>query len=106
MEKLYQNKEWLYQKYIIEECSMSEIADICNCNFTTIRYWLKKHVIQIRTTKEAQNTKRCKQKKSETMKKKYENDYINPMKDKHHTFESIIRISETMNGKSKSEEHK
>lgn len=39
--KLHQNREWLYQKYIIEELSISRIAKIYKVNNYTIYKWLK-----------------------------------------------------------------
>ena len=49
MEKLYKNKDWLYQKYIAEKLSTHKIAKICRCSKTTIRKWLTKYNIKIRT---------------------------------------------------------
>ncbi len=42
MIKLYQNKEWLYQKYIVEKLNLSEISKLCNKNHVTIWIWMKK----------------------------------------------------------------
>ena len=52
MEKLYKNKEWLEQQYIVEKKSTCEIAEICNCHNTTIGEWLKKFNIVTRTPSE------------------------------------------------------
>jgi len=51
---LYKNKDWLYEQYITLKKSAYEIADICRVNETTIRIWLKKYVIPIRSLSEAQ----------------------------------------------------
>jgi transposase len=44
----YRDKEWLREKYIIQELSMNEIADICDGSRETIRRWLRKHNIEVR----------------------------------------------------------
>ena len=46
--KLYENKNWLQQKYTVEKKSTPEIGKILNCNPGTIRNWLIKLNIQIR----------------------------------------------------------
>lgn len=52
--KLYQNKAWLYQKYIIEKLSCLKIAKICEIkSHVTISVWLKKFDIKTRTVSEA-----------------------------------------------------
>lgn len=58
MEKLYQNKEYLYEQYIILGKSMSEIAKLCNCSVSTIRCWLIKFNIPIRTISESNKGKK------------------------------------------------
>ena len=44
--KLYKNREWLFQKYIVEKLSTPKIADICQCTATTVGTWLKKYNIK------------------------------------------------------------
>jgi len=39
------DKEWLYQKYVIERLSTRKIAKLCNCGQTTIFRYLKKYQI-------------------------------------------------------------
>ena len=51
--KLYENKKWLQQKYTVEKKSTPEIGKILNCDPGTIRNWLKKLNILIRTISEA-----------------------------------------------------
>lgn len=51
--KLYQDREWLYQKYIKEKFNPVEIAKLCKANHKTIRIWLIKYNIQIRSISEA-----------------------------------------------------
>jgi len=51
--KLYKNKNWLYEQYIIKKLSSPKIARICNTGKTTILTWLKKFNIPTRTIKEA-----------------------------------------------------
>ena len=45
----YCNKNWLNQKYWKEKLSLNQIAEICNCNNETIRYWFKKFDILTRS---------------------------------------------------------
>jgi hypothetical protein len=60
---LYQDREWLYQKYVREKLSTVEIArqyrDEVNrwCDPNTISRWLKKHNIPMRTLAEAQQNR-------------------------------------------------
>ena len=51
--KQYEDKDWLYKKYIKEKLSILKIADVCGCCDGTIYYWLKKFNIKTRTYKEA-----------------------------------------------------
>ena len=53
MNKLYENKKWLQQKYIVEKKSTYKIADILNCSHETIWRWLITFNIPIRTISEA-----------------------------------------------------
>lgn len=52
-QNLYKNKKWLEQKYTVEKLSTAEIGKIVRCNSATIRYWLKKRNVKIRTRPEA-----------------------------------------------------
>ncbi len=60
---LYQEKEWLIQKYVKEKLSTVEIAreyrEQCNrwCDPNTISRWLKKHGISMRSLAEAQQNR-------------------------------------------------
>jgi hypothetical protein len=60
---LYQDRDWLYQKYVKEKLSTVEIAreyrDQCNrwCDPNTISRWLKKHDISMRSLAEAQQNR-------------------------------------------------
>lgn len=44
----FNNKEWLYQKYVVEGYSTIDIAEITGVHFATIAKWLKKHEIKLR----------------------------------------------------------
>lgn len=55
--KPFWDKEWLYQKYVIEELSTTEIADISDCTYKNISFWMKKHGIKGRTISEARKVK-------------------------------------------------
>lgn len=48
MQKKYNNKDWLRQKYVSEELTMREIADICDCTNPTIYRKLKQFDIETR----------------------------------------------------------
>lgn len=51
--KLYKNKEWLYQQYIIEKNSCDKIGNLLNCHSHTVWTWLKKHSIKTRDLSES-----------------------------------------------------
>lgn len=57
---LYQDKDWLTQKYVKEKLSTVEIARLYReeenkwCDPNTISRWLKKHKIPVRSLAEAQ----------------------------------------------------
>jgi len=51
--KLYKNKNWLKQKYINEKLTLNNIAKICKVNLITIRYWMIKFNIPIRSKSES-----------------------------------------------------
>ena len=42
----YKDKEWLYQKYHVENRSQKEIGDMCGVSKACIRAWVRKHGIQ------------------------------------------------------------
>jgi hypothetical protein len=60
---LYQDKDWLYQKYVKEKLSTVEIARLYReeenkwCDPNTISRWLKKHNIGMRSLAEAQQNR-------------------------------------------------
>ncbi len=60
---LYQDKDWLYQKYVREKLSTVQIAKCYRdeenkwCDPNTISRWLKKHQIDMRTLAEAQQNR-------------------------------------------------
>jgi len=60
---LYQDKDWLVQKYVKEKMSTVEIARAYReeedkwCDPNTISRWLKKHNIAMRTLAEAQQNR-------------------------------------------------
>ena len=51
--KQYKDKDWLKRQYLDEELSTTQIAQLCNCSDETIRYWLTKHNIPIRSWSKA-----------------------------------------------------
>jgi len=50
--KLYQDREWLYQKYWNEELNQREIGNICGTSKAKIKYWLHKLNVPIRSQSE------------------------------------------------------
>lgn len=44
-QKPYQDREWLYEKYVEEELTGNEIAEIADCSRTTVYDWLDRHDI-------------------------------------------------------------
>ena len=60
---LYQDKDWLVQKYVREKLSTVQIARIYRdeenkwCDPNTISRWLKKHNIPMRSLAEAQQNR-------------------------------------------------
>jgi len=55
--KSYWDRDWLNNEYIIQGKSASQIADEQGCKENNILYFLKKHNIQTRTTKEIRKIK-------------------------------------------------
>lgn len=53
VEKKYKNSRWMYDQYIINESSLSEIATMCDCGVTTIHRWMRIHRIKSRTLSDA-----------------------------------------------------
>lgn len=49
---MYRNKQWLLDKYTIEDLRMQDIANICNTQRQTISNWLKKFNIPCRSHSE------------------------------------------------------
>ncbi|MBI1271577.1 hypothetical protein GC174_14215 [bacterium] len=62
-ETLYQDKEWLTDKYVKQKLSTVEIARLYReeegqwCDPNTISRWLKKHGINMRSLAEAQQNR-------------------------------------------------
>jgi len=52
-EKLHKNRRWLIQQYLIEKRSGNHIAKECRVDPLTIRNWLRKHRISVRSMPEA-----------------------------------------------------
>jgi len=46
--KLYQNKDWLYNRYIIQKKNITEIAKECGVSAMTIQRYIDKFKIKIR----------------------------------------------------------
>jgi transposase len=48
-EPKYRNEEWLREQYQTRSKTTREIAAVCDCSKTTVRKWLYKHDIQVKT---------------------------------------------------------
>lgn len=55
----YKNKKWLKNEYINKKNTMAKIAIICNVCYNTIRYFIKKYNIPIRSNSEAQHLRQA-----------------------------------------------
>jgi hypothetical protein len=55
---LLNNRDWLYDKYIIEKLSARKIASLLGCDDCTVSIWLKKHNIQPRSLSDRQTISR------------------------------------------------
>ena len=53
MNQIYKDKDWLHQKYVVEERPATELAEIAGCHYSTIYYWLRKHSLAVRDQSEA-----------------------------------------------------
>lgn len=106
-EKKYQDREWIYEQYIILKKNTTKIGKEINVTGATIRYWLKRFNIPIRTLNEAfKGRKRVfseehKKKISEANKGK-----TSPRKGKNLSEMHKRKISESSKGKKLSEETK
>lgn len=71
----HRNKNWLEEKYLEDNNSLSEVSIICGCSRETIRTWLKKHNIDRRNYYEKVDLN-CsgKHKDSEWLEKKYKKE--------------------------------
>jgi len=47
-DRAYHNRDWLYEQYVAEEKSISEIADEIDCTPYAVRDWLENHDIETR----------------------------------------------------------
>jgi len=76
--KLYRNKKYLEKEYIIKHRSAYKIADNCDCSEITIRRWLRRHGLKVRTISEAllgrTHSKKARGKMSEVKKGKLFSD--------------------------------
>lgn len=52
------NKQWLYQKYIVNDSTTVSIAEELKTNHVTVCYWLKKHGIPIKPSSESHSKER------------------------------------------------
>lgn len=113
--RLYQNRDWLYQKYWIEELSTTEIAKICGTSHSVIQYWLRKHNIQLRSLSESttltfkkgrkaplegkHHSEKARDKISNKAKERFKCKENHPMYGKHHSMETRKKNSDAHKGK-------
>lgn len=57
MEKLYKDKDWLYDKYWNEKLSRQQIADLCGCSAGSIQQSMNKFGIKARSLSDARSLK-------------------------------------------------
>jgi len=50
--RIFKQEDWLYQKYIVDGLAIFEVANLAKCHGDTIRGWLEKFNIRIKTTGE------------------------------------------------------
>jgi len=55
----YRNKDWLYQKYVVEKKSLRAIGKMCNRDWSNLRYILISYGIKIRKRGETITGKDC-----------------------------------------------
>ena len=103
--RILNDKEWLYQKYWVEELTTPQIAKIVGCDFSAVLRALRKLGIPRRTMSEAQrgekNHNYGKHLSEETKAKIAEKN-----KGRHHTEEARRKISKANEGRPVSEETK
>jgi len=106
MQKLFQSRDWLYNKYWNEKLSTCQIAKICKVTHETIRKWLIKFNISRRSRKENSeiqkklwqnpdskyNSLECRRKLSEASRNNKN------MLGKHFSEEAKRKISESLKG--------
>jgi len=50
-EKIYWNKDWLYEQYWEKEMTLQQMGEIANCSLTQIIAWMDRHEIERRYTR-------------------------------------------------------
>lgn len=53
MDKKYRDREWLFQRYVVEKLSTQQISRMLSCSDGTVWQWLKRHNIPTRTKSES-----------------------------------------------------
>ena len=53
MKKYLNDKDWLYQKYIVEQLSSKQISELINCHRTSVIKSLKRYNVNVRSSKES-----------------------------------------------------
>ena len=87
----YRNKEWLFQKYIIENLTSEEIVSICEATSRSIICnWLKIHNISIKPCNQRQKFRR-KYTKDELQEYKHYRSHVRRLSDRnYHTYKDMI----------------
>lgn len=45
---LLENKEWLYERYVVDQLTQAQIAKLQVCSVSPVKRWLKIHGIEFR----------------------------------------------------------
>lgn len=113
-ERLYKNKELLYDQYIVQNKPITQIAKEYNVTGPSIRYWIKKFNIKIKPkgiytpwnkglTKKTNESLRKMSENKKGIKKPEHSKRMsgknNPFYGKHHTKETKKKLSEGRKGK-------
>ena len=124
MERKYRNKDWLVEYYTSKKYSSTKLAKICDCSSGTIRNWLRRHDIKIRSSSEACSgelhhywgKKRPKMSErfsgkgnpryGKTVSKKTKDKLSKAAKGRKHSEKTKEKISQHFIGQPKSEKHK
>ena len=87
--KAYRDPNWLFDQYVNNKRSSGDIAKLCGCGRTTIRTYLNRFNVPIRSHKEISNSKEFKEKIGRITKGRWEdpvecNKFLEPIRSPEH----------------------